>query len=284
MADFSPLITVAELRHRLADAELRILDCRFELSQPDAGHEAWLHGHIPGAVFADLDRDLAAPVTETTGRHPLPGVRSAAETFSRLGVANASTVVVYDADNGGIAARAWWMLSWLGHERVALLDGGLRSWELEGLPLERGHVDVTPATFDPVPSPDCEMTTAEVAAGVRDGEVLRLVDARAAARFRGEAEPIDAVAGHVPGATNLPFTDILKPDGCWKSPAEIRQLLVAALGDATSAPWTVMCGSGVTACHLALAARLSGISEPRVYVGSWSEWIRDPGRPVATGA
>ena len=283
MAEFSPLITATELRHRLADPEWRILDCRFELMQPAAGRELWLQGHIPGAVFADLDRDLAAPITGTSGRHPLPDMRTAAETFGRLGIGNGTYVVVYDADNGGIAARAWWMLRLLGHERVALLDGGLGCWEREGLPLEDGDVDVTPATFNPDPRPGCVMTTNEVEAGVREGAELRLLDARAGPRFRGEAEPIDAAAGHVPGATNLPFSDLLKPDGRWKSATEIRRLLEAALGDVTSAPWAAMCGSGVTACHLALAARLSGVSEPRIYVGSWSEWIRDTNRPVATG-
>ena len=277
------LIDVDELASRLTDSTLRIIDCRFDLMNPDAGHEIYLAGHIPGAVYADLDTDLAAPVQTTTGRHPLPGDGVATGTLRRLGVSRDTSVVVYDSAGGAMAARAWWWLRQLGHANVRLLDGGLPCWQAAQLPLQEGEVDVDPGDFIPAPRDGLVLTTEDVVAGLETGSELLLVDARDAARFRGEVEPIDSVVGHIPGTRNLPFTEALNGDGTFRCEAALQALWREVLGDSKEIAWSAMCGSGVTACHLAISALLAGYREPRVYVGSWSEWIRDPGRPVATG-
>ena len=269
-----------ELAARLGDRRLRILDCRFDLLAPDAGRKAWLDGHIPGAVYADLDKDLSGPVTAGTGRHPLPSTARARETFSRLGVDADTTVVAYDDAGGAIASRAWWLLRWLGHRRVTVLDGGLPAWRARNLPLESGAQAAERREFRVTEHPQRVISSQEVAERLGARGDLLLVDARDAARYRGEAEPIDARAGHIPGSRNLPFTDCLQPDGRWMRGAALRKRLSAVLGDDETREWGVMCGSGVTACHLAISGLLAGYREPRVYVGSWSEWIRDPARPV----
>lgn len=265
---------------QLGDAGLRIVDCRFDLMAPDAGREAWLEAHIPGAVYADLDRDLSGPVEGDTGRHPLPAVAAAEDTLSRLGIDADTRVIAYDDANGAVASRAWWLLRWLGHRDVTVLDGGFEAWKSRGLPRENGFRNAARRRFRANVQPGRVLTTAEIATDPGALEKCPLVDARDAARFRGEAEPIDAVAGHVPGSRNLPFGDCLRRDGTWLAAAELRERLEPVLGRPGSAPWAVMCGSGVTACHLAISGLLAGYSEPRVYVGSWSEWIRDPSRPV----
>ncbi len=284
MADFSPLIAVPELHSRVNEPDLRVIDCRFDLMNPQAGRLAWLDGHIPGAVYADLDQDLAGPVSAHTGRHPLPGADVACDTFGRLGIDNDTAVVVYDSNNGGIAARAWWLLRWLGHERVALLDGGFAAWGEAGYALESGMHDVERCKFNGAPNNDLVITTAEILAKGDAIAELNLVDARDAARFSGELEPIDPVAGHIPGARNLPFGEALHENGRWRTRQEINDLWRSRLGEQPEGGYGVMCGSGVTACHLVLAARLAGHPEPRLYAGSWSEWIRDSGRPVGKGA
>jgi len=278
------LSTAAELASRLGQPDSRIIDCRFDLFDAEAGERAYLEGHIPGSVYAHLDRDLAGPVGPADGRHPLPDVAVAAATFQRLGVRDGVHVTVYDAAGGAIAARAWWLLRWLGHDRVTVLDGGLHAWAAAGLPLEAGGSNVEPGDFSPNARAGSVLTTAELGtAGVAIAS-LRLVDARSAPRFRGEQEPIDRVAGHIPGARNLPYDRCLAADGTWLPTPELRRLLREVLNDAPEAPWAVMCGSGVTACHLAISGLLAGFPEPRLYVGSWSEWIRDPRRPVAAAA
>ena len=271
------LTTATELAAALGDPNLRIIDCRFDLLEPAAGRMAWLESHIPGAVYADLDRDLSAPVAPDTGRHPLPSVADAEATFSRLGVDAGTRVVAYDDSGGAIASRAWWLLRWLGHRRVTVLDGGLQAWRARELPLEAGLREPARRAFRATPEPDRVLTTAEIAAGLAPV----LLDARDPVRFRGEAEPIDPIAGHIPGALNLPSGVFLHGDGTWEDADALRRRLGTLLGDDDSVPWAVMCGSGVTACHLAISGLLAGYSEPRLYVGSWSEWIRDPGRPIA---
>lgn len=283
MARVSNLISAAELAARIEAPNVRIVDCRFDLADPGAGRQSYLDGHIPGAVFADLDQDLAAPVTPATGRHPLPDAGTFARTCEKLGISNAMDVVVYDQHNGSLAARAWWMLRWVGHKRVRLLNGGIDRWSALGRPLVEGLEAVDPGSFNPVTQPGRILTTGELLAGFEPAAGARLVDARDAARFRGEAEPIDPVAGHIPGAINLPFAASLHADGTWKSTQELEELWCRVLGEDRSVPWAVMCGSGVTACHLALSGTEAGYSEPRLYVGSWSEWIRDGARPVALG-
>jgi thiosulfate/3-mercaptopyruvate sulfurtransferase len=275
------LISAGQLSERSADADLRILDCRFNLLDPAAGRAGYLAGHIPGAVYADLNQDLAAPVSKMSGRHPLPDIQALATTFGELGIGANNDVVVYDDQGGAIAARAWWLLRWLGHSRVALLDGGLQAWTSGKSPIEAGAVLVTPQVFVPAIRDGWFIETQEIMSSIGRGEAL--VDARAADRFQGRLEPIDTVAGHIPGAVNLPFDRSLGPDGRWKPVAELREMWAGILPNGTNKPWSVMCGSGVTACHLAISASVAGLAQPRLYAGSWSEWIRDDQRPVATG-
>lgn len=283
MKSLDLLIGAAELHELSGRANVRVLDCRFELANPDAGRQAYRNGHIPGAVYADLDSDLAGPVSAGSGRHPLPDPEVLCATLGRLGIDADTDVVVYDAGPGALAARAWWLLRWMGHERSRLLDGGLAGWTRAGYALESGDTEVRGRVFAGRPRPELVVTTAEILAAGADAASLNLVDARANVRFIGREEPIDPVAGHIPGARNLPFTTNLDAGGMWKSPAELGKNLQELLRLGPDAEWSVMCGSGVTACHLVVAGLLAGYREPRLYVGSWSEWVADPSRPVATG-
>ena len=280
----SLLMSVERLRSRVADARIAIIDCRFDLMDPTAGRRDYIDGHIPGAAYADLDSDLAAPVGQSTGRHPLPEVGQAEQTFRRLGVSSERPVVLYDASGGAIAARAWWMLRWLGHPDTTVLDGGIQAWMAAGLPLEPGQNHIAAGDFNASPRDGLVLTTTEIVASLQSMEQINLIDARDSARYRGETEPIDPIAGHVPGSFNLPFSEFLDATGHWKPAAEIRSALAALLGDDPGSTWSAMCGSGVTACHLALSGLLAGYREPRLYIGSWSEWIRDPDRPIGSGA
>ena len=273
------LITVEELAD---SAALRtVIDCRFNLMQPEAGRIAYLQGHIPGAVYAHLDNDLAGPVSETSGRHPLPSSADFETTLRRLGVRDTLPVVVYDDAGGAIAARAWWLLRWAGHGDVRLLDGGFAAWRRSRLPLESGEEGPNAGSFEVVPDMTRVLETGELASDPGGPSRHRLIDARDNSRYRGESEPIDTVAGHIPGSLNLPFSECLDQDGHWHSRRKLRERFAAVLGNESSEPWSVMCGSGVTACHLAISGLLAGFDEPRLYVGSWSEWIRDASRPVA---
>ncbi len=283
MAIHSNLIGTGELQPLIGRPGVRIVDCRFDLNDPLAGRRAYRARHIPGAVFADLDRDLSATVAPDTGRHPLPDARAFAEALGRFGINNSTDVVVYDADSGALAARTWWLLRWLGHERVRLLDGGYQQWTAERRPLASGDEIVTAARFSPRPRSERILTTKELVRNFDRIEELNLIDARDALRFRGEVEPIDPVAGHIPGTSNLPYTVSLRDDGTWKSRAELESLWADVLGTQKKTAWSVMCGSGVTACHLAISAMEVGYREPRLYVGSWSEWIRDSARPIGLG-
>lgn len=248
-----------------------------------AGRRAYEAAHIPGAVFADLKEDLAAPPGEFTGRHPLPEVTNITNTIGRLGINNNTTVVVYDSGNGAIAARTWWTLRWLGHTNVRLLDGGLAAWSASPLPLSSDVVTPTAAEFVSEVRDELVITTAEICDAGANIAGLNIFDARDRIRFIGEEEPIDRVAGHVPGAQSLPFPASMNDAGYWKSVEELRALWQRHLGDDRQAEWVVMCGSGVTACHLALSAVAAGYRDPRLYVGSWSEWITDSQRPIGLG-
>ncbi len=269
------LCTPEELAERLEAGRVSVLDCRFTLMDPGQGRQQYLEAHIPGAVYVHLDDELAAPIGPATGRHPLPAADEAAAMFRRKGVDHRHTVVVYDAGNGGIAARAWWMLKWLGHPDVRLLDGGFGAWRSSGLPTESGEGAASEGHFDATVQPGWLVSSADVEQGLG----IPLVDARAPERFAGRAEPIDPVAGHVPGAINLPFDRGIDDEGRFLDRERLVRLWVDSVGDDDDV--AVMCGSGVTACHLAIGALLAGRRMPRLYAGSWSEWIRDPARPVA---
>lgn len=283
MTDRRFLITADALNRHLDDPAWRVVDCRFDLMQPDKGSDDYRAGHIPGAVYAHLDRDLSAPTGPQTGRHPLPDPQAFAATLGRWGIDNDTRVVACDDGGGGIAARLWWLLRWAGHSDACVLDGGIAAWKRAGLPLSDEAPVVEPRVFTARPDESMVVTTAEVQQAVRAGKPLRILDARAPARFQGETEPIDPVAGHVPGARNFPMDRSLTAEATWRSRPELEALWREALEDEREAFWVAMCGSGVTACHLALSAQEAGFAAPRVYVGSWSEWIRDPERPVARG-
>jgi len=276
----SPLISSSELAAHLGDPAWFVADCRFELGKPEAGRAAWRAGHIPGAVHVDLERDLSAPVTSATGRHPLPSPADFAATLGRLGIGNDTRVACYDAGSGAFAARLWWMLRWLGHEEAAVLDGGFGAWTAEGRPVSTDEPEPRgKATFVPRPKPGMVLDTAGVIAALGRGETL--VDVRGAERFAGAVEPIDAVAGHVPGAVNLPYLENLDATGRFRAPAELAELWRSRTGAGAGRAPICMCGSGVTACQGLLALEAAGIPGGRLYAGSWSEWIRDPARPVA---
>lgn len=273
------LTDAGDLVARLVDPGLRIIDCSFSLLDTDAGRRDYLNLHIPGAVYADLDLDLAAPISNGTGRHPLPEISLLVQKLEEWGVSRETEVVVYDLQNGVMASRLWWMLKWLGHDNVTLLDGGMSAWLSAGLPLEQGNVYHRRAEFVVDQQDGMFVSTGEILEGIQQHNLPILVDAREHERFIGDEEPIDPVAGHIPGAVSFPFADSLASDGRWLPHNELRERWKPVLEPARDAGWIAMCGSGVTACHLALSAQYAGFAAPRVYTGSWSEWILDPERP-----
>ena len=278
------LIETAELAALLAagGAPVVVVDCRHDLSQPDWGRQQFAAAHIPGAVFAHLDHDLSGPVTPQSGRHPLPDPGRLAHFLGAAGVAADIHVVAYDQDKSPFAARLWWLLRWLGHARVSVLNGGLAAWAAAGLPLQGTLPPRSARPFTVLPGLTQAITTAEVAHELAAGRIL-LLDARAADRFAGRNETLDAVAGHVPGARNQPFALNLDGDGRLRTAAALASQWQAVLGDTPPAQVVAMCGSGVTACHNLLAMEVAGLPGARLYAGSYSEWIRDPSRQVATG-
>jgi thiosulfate/3-mercaptopyruvate sulfurtransferase len=278
-----PLVDVATLARELGRADWVVVDCRFTLTNAAAGRAAYDSGHIPGARYAHLDDDLARPPAAHEGRHPLPDPERFAATLGALGITAADTVVAYDEGSGAIAARLWWLLGWLGHERRAVLDGGFAAWQAAGLPVEQRAQAFPPQRYEPRQAPrhDSVVATSEIERLVAAGDLL--VDARGAPRYRGEQEPIDPKAGHVPGARNRPFSANVTADGRFRPAAELRAELAELLGGRRPEQLVAMCGSGVTACQLLLAMEVAGLPGGRLYAGSWSEWIRDAARPIGTG-
>jgi thiosulfate/3-mercaptopyruvate sulfurtransferase len=277
------LVSAEDLAGRLGDSRLRVFDCRFDLARPDAGRKRYLEEHLPDAVYADLNGDLSSPPSATSGRHPLPDPEVFAARLRAWGVDRDSQVVAYDDNNGMFAARLWWMLRWLGHEAVAVLDGGMRRWQQLDLPLSETVPAPREGSFTARVRPEFAVTADTVQQSAADS-AQRVIDARAPERYRGDVEPIDRVAGHVPGARNHPFSASLGADGRFLPPDELRRALNRSLDGATPERAITMCGSGVTACHVLLAMERAGLHGARLYPGSWSEWSRDPSRPVATGA
>ena len=284
--DYRTLINAPSLEAGLnvcaAGIKRVVLDCRFNLMQPEAGLELYRQGHIPGAIYAHLDRDLSSAITPQSGRHPLPDPQQLAQRLGEWGIDVNTQVVVYDDMGGAMAARAWWLLRWLGHERVAVLDGGFPAWvATEGAVSDE---PVAPTPCDPYPyrmASDAVITTAEVLTNLQT-PTFTLIDARNAERFYGEQEPIDPVAGHVPGALNRPLSASLTTTGTFKTAAQLRAEWLVLLENHQPETLVAMCGSGVTACHLLLALEVAGLPGARLYAGSWSEWIRDTDRPIAT--
>lgn len=279
---FTTLIEPADLAGHLDDPHYLVLDCRYDLADTASGEASWTEGHIPGALYAHLDRDLAGPVTPVTGRHPLPDPGAFAATLSRWGVGETTQLVAYDAAGGAFAARLWWLARWAGHDAVAVLDGGLGAWRAAGGRLDRSVAQRTPTRFRFRGRHELAVDATGVAAAL-DAGTVPVVDARAPERFAGRVEPIDPVAGHVPGALNHPYTLNLGPDGRFLAPAELLRRWRESLGGTLADGAICMCGSGVTACHNILALERAGLAGAKLYAGSWSEWIRSPERPVARG-
>ena len=276
---FSTVVNCVTLAEHLNDPTWRVFDCRHLLSDVGYGEKVYAEGHLPGAFFLHLDRDLSGPMTGRNGRHPLPDPRQLARKLGAAGVSATTQVVVYDDAGGMIAGRLWWLLRWIGHERVALLDGGINQWVKEGRELSTEVPHSAHADLD-VNLHDWVVTTEDVH-GNLDRQAFCVVDARGPDRFRGENETMDPIGGHIPGARNRFFRDNLDADGCFRPAAELRREFFALLAGVEPAQAVMQCGSGVTACHNLLAMEIAGLHGAKLYAGSWSEWCSDPARPVA---
>jgi thiosulfate/3-mercaptopyruvate sulfurtransferase len=287
------LITPRQLAARLEDRDLAVVDCRFDLGRPEWGREAYASARIPHALYAHLDHDLSGKTSASTGRHPLPPVDEMAARLGRWGIDAQVHVVAYDQGSGAYAARLWWLLRWLGHTRVAVLDGGFAAWQEERLPLDTTPQDSRtlaqrerpPRHFDPRPDAEMVVSTTELENLIASRQFAAadvvLVDARSADRFAGRNETIDPVAGHIPGARNHPFSDNVDTAGRFLARGTLRERFAKTLEGVPPDAAICMCGSGVTACHNLLAMEVAGLQGARLYAGSWSEWIRDPKHPVA---
>ena len=275
------LVTTAELAKHLDDSKWIVFDTRHDLMDVGKGRKAYGAGHVPGAYFLHVDDDLSGPKTGKNGRHPLPDLATFAAKMNERGVTPDAQVVVYDDLGGNFAVRLWWMLRWLGHDRVALLDGGYPQWERESRPMTKEVPPPRKGAF--VPRPHLGATVDQhFVDRFREDAAVKLIDARAAERFKGLQEPIDPVAGHIPGAVNRFWQKNLNPDGRFKAPEQLKAEFTEFLGTASPEQAVHMCGSGVTACHNIFALELAGLPGGRLYPGSWSEWCADPARPVAT--
>jgi thiosulfate/3-mercaptopyruvate sulfurtransferase len=279
---YTTLISTTELAQHLDDPQWAIVDCRFDLTKVDWGAQLYRAAHIPGALYAHLDHDLSGPKTGRNGRHPLPDWETFKATLGRWGINHGTQVVAYDQDSGMYASRLWWMLRTLGHTATAVLEGGFAKWTREGRPVRADAESRAATVFAGQPNPARLLTADEVAAQWMNRE-HRLIDARAPERFRGETEPLDRVAGHIPGAANHFHKNNLKPDGTFLAPQVLRERFLQTLGDVPVENAAHYCGSGVAAAHNLLAMEIAGLSGAKLYAGSWSEWSSDPMRPVETG-
>jgi thiosulfate/3-mercaptopyruvate sulfurtransferase len=276
------LIGTADLQARLDDPSLVLIDCRHDLAKPDWGREAYASAHIPGARFLHLDEDLSTKPNGRNGRHPLPDPLVFAQTLSRTGISNDSEVIVYDSQGGMVASRLWWMLRhWLGHETVAVLDGGWDAWIAESRPVSSQVPNVVAAEYSPPIT--ANVVDADFVLWHLSSPAMTLIDARAPDRFRGENETLDPVGGRIPGARNRFFRDNLDVNGRFKAAQLLREEFAALTGGAHPGNVVHQCGSGVSACHNILAMEVAGLSGSRLYAGSWSEWCSDASRPVARG-
>ncbi|MCX7975972.1 MAG: sulfurtransferase [Bellilinea sp.] len=282
MATYTTLIEVEDLFAHFNHPDWVVVDCRFDLTNPEWGFKDYQQGHIPGSVYAHLDHDLSAAPTPSTGRHPLPSPSDFARTLERLGISNHSQVIALDTTGGSFAARLWWLLKWLGHSSVAVLNGGWNAWKSAGYPVAQGIETRPHGAFIPHPQSGMVVTTAEMLATLTDSS-FKIIDARSPERYRGEFEPIDPVAGHIPGSINRFHEKNITRGGKLKPPEILRQEFEEILKDTPPEQVIVYCGSGVTSCHHLLAMEYAGIQGAKLYAGSWSEWIRDPNRPIELG-
>jgi thiosulfate/3-mercaptopyruvate sulfurtransferase len=281
---YTTLIEPAELAAHISDTDWAVLDCRSDLARPEWGATAYAEAHLPNSIYAHLDRDLSSPVTSTSGRHPLPRVDAFAATLGRWGIDENVQVVAYDQSNGAYASRLWWLLRWVGHIRVAVLNGGFAAWQQAAAPVSKQPSVRQPRRFTPNHAQTGVVSTVELerilAAGQLAAGERKLIDARSADRFAGQNEIIDPVAGHVPGASNHPFAHNLDAQGRFLPPHVLRTKWLETLQGRAPATAIAMCGSGVTACHNLLALEVAGLPGAQLYAGSWSEWIRDAARPT----
>ncbi len=275
------LVGSAELAAHLDDPAWALFDCRHDLAQPEAGAQDYAQAHIPGARFLHLDRDLSAPTTGRNGRHPLPEPRAFMRTLEAAGVGSNTQVIAYDVQTGVYAARLWWMLRWLGHENVAVLDGGYAKWTKEGRPVT--SVVPRPARASFAGQPRAMSVDAEDMLRMLGRTERMVIDARSRDRYRGENETLDPVGGRIPGSVNRFFRENLDAAGCFKPAAELAQAFSSLLGGTPPEAVVHSCGSGVSACHNLLAMEIAGLGGSKLYPGSWSEWCSDPRRPTETG-
>ncbi len=277
------LISPSVLADHIADPQWVIVDCRFSLNDSERGRRDYTQGHIPHAVYAHLNEDLSDEIVpDQTGRHPLPSIEKLTRIVSNWGINSSVQVVAYDDSGGAMAARLWWLLKWLGHEAVAVLDGGWQQWQKEDYPITNHRETSQPRTFTPHVHQEFVYNASDVLNILNNPNFL-LLDARAPERYRGEQEPIDPVGGHIPGALCAPYTDNLDREGRFLSAEELQSRFQGLLKDIPPAQTIFYCGSGVTAAHNLLALAHAGLGAGRLYAGSWSEWITDPGRPIAKG-
>ena len=280
---YTTIITPKQLEPHLGEENWAIIDSRFDLVQPQWGEKQYMIEHIPGAVYVHLEHNLSATKSGTNGRHPLPEIEAVTELFSELGIDDDTQVIVYDARGGGIAARLWWMLKYLGHEAAAVLDGGFPEWKRLSLPVRTHRESRIPRQFKSRLNSDLKIAANEVLERISLDSSL-IIDSRAPERYRGEEEPFDPIAGRIPGAVNRFWQLNLDGDGRFRDPDVLRAEFDSITSGIAPSDTIVHCGSGVTGCHNVLSMSYAGIQGVRLYAGSWSEWSSDPGRPIETGA
>jgi len=278
---YRTLVSTKILNQHINNPDWVVIDCRFSLTDSESGAKAYRMGHIPNARYAHLNKDLSSSITNTSGRHPLPDFNLLAKKLGLSGITNKSQVIIYDDANGAFAGRLWWLLRYLGHDSVAILDGGINHWRQQGLPLTTTLPSIKPKHFRAYINNLCCLTATQVSNGLATRKFL-VVDARTKERFRGEQEPIDPVAGHIPHAINRAFQLNLRENGLFLDRSELYQQFMDLLGSHSPEQTVHMCGSGVTACHNLLAMEHAGLSGSKLYPGSWSEWITNQNRPIAT--
>ncbi len=275
------LISAEDLNREIDNPDVRVIDTRFSLFDSEEGKKAYNNCHIPNAIYAHLNDDLASEITKLSGRHPLPDIDKISKLFSLWGISKSTHVIVYDAHNSAIAARLWWLFRWLGHKNVSVLNGGFEAWLKLKYRTNNDIPSFTKGNFISKANHNLILETDMISGWIQKKIPYILVDARDRERFRGIKEPIDKVAGHIPNTINVPFTDFINKNGTWKTLKAINKIW-DKVKISTNDEWGVMCGSGVTACHLAISGLLVGMKEPSLYVGSWSEWITNKKRPIST--
>ena len=276
---YSTIISAQELNTIINDDNVRVFDCRFNLKDPQGGLKNYQSGHLPRAQFADMDTQLSSAMTESSGRHPLPDADVFLAQLKAWGVNNDTQVIAYDDISGAFAARLWWMMRWMGHDKVAVLNGGMQQWTQQGLTLSQDEVEFVPCDFSGAANLDWLVDIETIQAEL-EAKKITLIDARAADRFTGKDKNIDPVPGHIPGSHNLPFGGNLTKDGLFESAETINQRFSQIIQDQPLSSVVNMCGSGVTACHNLLAQAVAEMPPTKIFIGSWSQWIRDPSRPV----